>query len=50
MSEDNLSQSAWSLMSDDRSDKSVYRAGVEALVREGECELLMCGDDDEFNV
>mmetsp|Transcript_17274 Transcript_17274/g.30411 ORF Transcript_17274/g.30411 Transcript_17274/m.30411 type:complete len:948 (+) Transcript_17274:1428-4271(+) len=34
VSEDNLSQSAWSLMSDDKSDKSVYRAGVEALVKE----------------
>ena len=47
VSEENLSQSAWLLMSgrsDDRSDKSVYRAGVEALVKEGECELLMCGD------
>ena len=39
--EENLSQSGWSLMSGgsyDKSDtdKSVYRAGVEALVKEGE--------------
>ena len=38
VSEENLSHSGWSLMSgttDDQSDKSVYRAGVEALVKEG---------------
>ncbi|KAL7539791.1 hypothetical protein ACHAXR_009606 [Thalassiosira sp. AJA248-18] len=37
VSDENLSRSGWSLMSaasDDKSDKSVYRAGVEALVRE----------------
>ena len=38
VSEENLSQSAWSLMSgrSNNTDKSVYRAGVEALVKEGE--------------
>jgi len=39
VSEENLSQSAWSLISsstgsDDKSSRSVYRAGVEALVKE----------------
>ena len=38
VSEENLSASGWSLMSgqSDKSDRSVYRAGVEALVKEGE--------------
>ena len=41
VSEENLSASGWSLMSgqSDKSDRSVYRAGVEALVKEGECLL-----------
>ena len=30
--------------SDDRLDKIMYRAGVEALVKESECELVKCGD------
>ena len=39
VSKDNLLQLGWTLMSDgsdDRSDKSVYRAEVEAPVKEGE--------------
>ena len=43
VSENNWSQSGRSLVSggSDKSDKSVHRAGVEALVKEGECVITM---------
>mgnify|MGYP000249112105 CR=1 FL=1 len=44
VSEENLSQSGWSFASGgsdgDRSDRSVYRAGIEALVKEGKQILI----------
>jgi hypothetical protein len=41
VSDENLSRSGWSLMSGrSQSDTSVYRAGVEALVKEGEYERV----------
>jgi hypothetical protein len=44
VSEENLSQSGWTFASGgsdgDRSDRSVYRAGIEALVKEGKRILI----------